>query len=325
MPILNSLSARDFPGIHMIDSGARTCGGVKNLGTGLLHPFCRCFIYGLLLASLSLISVVSWADSEVEKSYALGVFPHLPPRELEKVYAPIAAALGKALGRRVEFRSNSTYERFMENLDQESYDIIFTQPFDYIKAADQYGYIPLATRDEPLSALVVVQQGSQIKSLKDLRGKRVAMPPSVAAVSYLFKAFLEKNHLKPGKDVTLSYHRSHVSCLQQVIIGSADACATAAPAYRYFSHKMNVKLNTIAQTPSIPHTLFAVHPRITAEERKKLLAVILSWKSTEEGQILLKRGKLTPFIEVKDSDYDIVRELSRHMKKAQVSHLKHAK
>lgn len=278
------------------------------------------WIFGILFIALFTVCTPVIASS-VEpmsvqtKNYVFGVFPHLPPRELEKVYAPIAAALGEALGQRVEFRSSSSYERFMENLDQEEYDIVFAQPFDYIKAADDHGYLPLATRDEPLATIVVVQKGSPLKGLEDLRGKKIAMPPKVAAVSYLFRAYLEKNGIYPGKDVKLSYHRSHVSCMQQVIISAADACATAAPALRFFTHKMNVDLNIIAQTPSIPHTLFAVHPRIKEADRKKLLSTILSWKDSKSGQELLKRGKLKPFIQVKDSDYDIVRELSNHIKR----------
>lgn len=280
-----------------------------------IYVFARHAIVQMFLVVVLLVmaSGSAWPVNTGGKNYVLGVFPHLPPRELEKVYAPIAAALGKALGKQVEFGSSSTYERFMENLASETYDIIFTQPFDYIDAADNHGYLPLATRDEPLATIVVVQSGSALKSIHDLRGKTIALPPKVSAVSYLLRGYLENNGLVPGKDVTLIYHRSHVSCLQQVIIGAADACATAAPALRFFTHKMNVTLDIIVETTSIPHTLFAVHPRVSEQDRNKLLSTILSWKDTKDGKALLSRGKLKPFKAVKDSDYDVVRELSKNI------------
>ena len=282
-----------------------TSDGIAGFASGVL----------LLLFCFSLIVTnVANADTPPERAYVLGVFPYIPPRELEKVFAPIAADLGKSLGHKVMFRSSSTYEKFMENLDKEKYDIIFAQPFDYIVAADRHGYLPLATRDEPLATMVVVQQGSPITKLEDLKGKIIALPPKMAAVSYLLRAYLAKNGIVPGRDVKLSYHRSHVSCLQQVIIGTADACGTAGPALRFFMNKMKVKMETIAKTTAIPHTLFAVHPRVPEAARKQLLQTILSWGTTEGGRQLLQRGKLKPFIRVTDKDYDIVRKYSKVLK-----------
>ncbi|MGD8575872.1 MAG: PhnD/SsuA/transferrin family substrate-binding protein, partial [Thiohalophilus sp.] len=121
---------------------------------------------------------------------------------------------------------------------------------------------------------------------------------------------LIRNGLIPGKDVTLSYHRSHLSCMQKVLIGETDACGTAAPAVRFFEKRMKVELKTIAKTRDIPHTLFAIHSRVPEEERKKITQRIINWANTDEGQELLKRGSLKPFVEIQDSDYDIVREIA---------------
>lgn len=245
------------------------------------------------------------------EEYVLGVFPHLPPRDLENVFAPMAQDLGARIGRRIVLASNTTYERFSENLDQEKFDIAFMQPFDYVRAADRLGYRPLATRTEKLSALVVVKQDSPLAELADLRGKRLALPPESAAVSVLLVNHLRANGLVPGKDVSLAHHRSHVSCMQKVVIGEVDACGTAAPAVRFFQSKMHVELKVIGRTREIPHTLFAIHPRVPEAERELLRRQILSWGETEEGKALLARGELTPFVAIGDADYDVVRELAR--------------
>lgn len=261
------------------------------------------------VTAIALMSICS--NPTIAEEHIMGVFPHLPPRDLEKVYSPMAADLSRIIGRRITLRSNSTYAKFMENLDKQVFDIAFVQPFDYIHLADKYGYIPLATRTEMLSAIVVTKIDSPIKSVKDLKGKKIALPPKVSAVSHLMMNHLKAKGLRPGKDVTLSHHRSHVSCLQQIIIGEADACTTAAPAMRFFQHKMNVKLKIIASSQKIPHTLFAIHPRIPKSERERIRKRIIGWANTEEGKILLKRGKLKPFRAISDSDYDVVRKLAK--------------
>ena len=282
----------------------------KRLNLMIMPVHLVCALLILMLA----VSGNAWAAGQGDTSYVLGVFPHLPPRELEKVYAPISRELSDAVGRTVKFRSSSTYSNFMDKLGTEDFDIVFTQPFDYVTAADRHGYLPLATRGEPLATVVVVKSGSPLKTLEDLRGKKISLPPKVAAVSYLLRAHLVKNGIIPGEDVKLSYHRSHVSCLQQVIIGAADACGTAAPALRFFSHKMSVELDVISKTTEIPHTLFAVHPRVPEKDRELLQKKILSWSESEKGRKMLKAGRLKPFIKIEDKDYDIVREMSKNVK-----------
>ena len=273
-----------------------------------------------VLVSLLLVLTAMWfgsashaadAAATVQKEYVLGVFPHLPPRDLEDVFAPMANDLGTRVGRHVALRVNTTYERFTENLEKQEFDIAFVQPFEYVRIADQYGYRPLATRMEKLAAIVVVKPDSPLTNIAGLKGKRIALPPESAAVTHLFLGLLRAHAMDTAKDVKLSHHRSHVSCLQQVVIGEADACVTAAAALRFFQNKMGTEWKIIARSREIPHTLFVVHPRVPKKDQEALRARILSWGQTDEGKTLLARGQLTPFTSISDSDYNVVRELSR--------------
>ena len=258
---------------------------------------------------ISMLLIVMSAVADQKHEFTFGVFPHLPPRQLEKVYAPIAKEFSEILGREVLLRSNSSYQNFMENLDQGKFDIAFVQPFDYVRIADKLGYRPLATRVEPLATIFVVSKDSSLKSAKDLKGKTIALPPKVAAVSRLTMDYLKKLNLDPEKDVTITYHRSHVSCMQQVIIKAADTCGTALPAKRFFEHKMKVELDVIGETGSIPHALFTAHPGLSDEDYQKIKATILSWSKTEKGKAMLKHGKLSAYKDIRDEDYNVVRHM----------------
>jgi phosphonate transport system substrate-binding protein len=243
--------------------------------------------------------------------YIMGVFPHLPPRQLEKVFSPMASDLGKAVNQRIILRTNTTFERFSQSLDTQVFDIAFVQPFDYVRIADKYGYRPLAARSEDLAAMLVVKEDSPLNTLQDLRGMKIALPPAVAAVSYLIRDLLQKNGLDPDKDVTLSHHRSHMSCLQQVLIRAADACGTAAPPLRFFQHRMKVKMKVVATSREIPHALFVIHPRVPDDKKQAIRQRIISWSDTEDGKQLLERGRLKPFVQVSDSDYDVIRRMTQ--------------
>ena len=265
----------------------------------------------IALAAWLLTQTTALLAADTAREYVLGVFPHLPPRDIEEIYAPMAKDLAQQVGKPVMLASSTTFERFTENLDKQVFDIALVQPFEYVRIADRYGYLPLATRDEKLSAVMVVTEGSPLKRFTDLRGKRLALPDETAAVSVLAIAHLKKLGLTPGKNLTVTYHRSHISCMQQVVIGEADACGTAAPSVRFFERKMKVKLHTADQTREIPHALFAIHPRVPARDRETLRNRIIAWSQTDDGRALLARGELKPFVSVRDSDYNIVREFGK--------------
>lgn len=280
------------------------------MGTPFFFPFNR-HLSILYLAILCSVTNISHAEPVNHATLAMGIFPHLPPREIEQIFSPMAADIGEAVNATVSLRTSTTYTKFMNNLDQQDFDIAFVQPFDYVHIADKYGYLPLATRTEKLSAILVTKDESPIKNISDLAGKQVSLPPKVSAVSHLLKSHFVKNGLVPGKDVSLSHYRSHVSCMQQLLIGKADACGTAKPAMRFFEHRMSVKLKIVGESMKIPHTLFVIHPRIAAPQREQIQQRILNWSNTDKGKAILARGRLQPFVPINDSDYNVVRELRK--------------
>ncbi len=249
--------------------------------------------------------------SAPQPEYIFGVFPFLPPRELEQVFAPIAAEFARVLGRKVQFTTSSSFEAYVDRLANQEFDVSFMQPFDYVRAADQHGYVPLAARGEQLKALFVTAPDSTVKTLNDLRGKRVSLPPIDSAVSQLARLHLRKNGLVPGQDVTLVYFRSHISCMQQVLIEASAACGAGGPPLRYFNKRMKIEMRIMSESESIPHTLFAAHPRVPVKDRELLLENIMSWANTPEGKVILERGKMTPFTPVTNDDYNVVRKFPR--------------
>lgn len=238
------------------------------------------------------------------RPYVLGVFPYLPPRDLETVFAPIAVDFKRVLGRDIQIMSKTSYESFSKSLvDDQVYDIAFVQPFDYARAA-RSAYLPLAARPEKLFALIVTTNDSPIRGIDDLKGKHMSLPPRDAAISRLVRAHLRKNGLEPGKDVRLEYVRSHTSCLQHVLIGLVDACGTTPSAMHHLKNPARDRLRGVLETDAIPSALFVVHTRVPELERKHILQTILAWPKTPDGLDI----QLSGFAPISDSDYEIVRK-----------------
>ena len=246
-------------------------------------------------------------------AYHFGVFPYLSPSRIEQSYAPIAEAFAAVLQREVQLRTRQTFAAWYDEVKQQHYDIVFIQPFDYIHAFNKYDYLPLARNRDPLAAAIMVKADSPLQSLADLRGRILALPSARAAVSHLTKTALLEAGLTPGQSVTIHHVNNHDSCLQQMLIGNAAACGVSRTVVRNFMKRHDISLRELAVTPTIPHVLFAVHKRVPAQERERLLEVILKWDKTDKGRRFLAGIGCEAFEQAQDADYDTVRAYARRL------------
>jgi len=238
-----------------------------------------------------------------------GVFPYLPPARLEQAYAPVAADLSEATGRQVQLRTRPTFLQFRKELENETYDLIFIQPFAYVETAAPHGYRSIARPARPLTALFVTHTDSPIKTIEDLRNETVAAPPIKAAVSLLGQQTLLDHQLIPGKSVHLTYQNSHAACLRQVLIHKAVACITADSPLALFQAQSAVNFRIVANSRPVPGTAYAVHTRVPKQIRDTLQKRITHWASTTRGQSLLDSVKMPGFVSSVDEDYDPVRTI----------------
>ncbi len=244
-----------------------------------------------------------------------GVFPFLPPAQLESLFVPVAIDLSRTIERPVQFRTRPSFAEFDEEIAKQTYDLIYVQPFAYARLAHQSGYESIARNEAPINAIFITTENSPVQNIDDLRGKVLATPPASAAVTLLGLQLLLDNQLQPGRDVRLDNQSSHFSCIRRVRIGKADACVTAKHPLGVFEKKSGIHLRTVAESITIPASTFAIHRRVDPALRDKLVQRILGWQQHEEGRRILKYLHHTNYIPSHDSDYDPVRKILDEIEK----------
>lgn len=241
------------------------------------------------------------------------VAPYLSPARMEELYTPLASALSEAMGRPVQFRTTSTFERYFEQLGNGGFDITLLHAFFYVVAVDQHRYVPIARMSEPFKGLLVVPDSSPVRSLKDLRGQLIATPPEYLPTVHLVRRAMREAGFDPARDFGAKSFRSVESCLQQIVIGEAAACICPPFALPGAEERFKVKFRTIVESPAIPNLSFVAHPRVSEEDRRRLREAVLAWSGQPEGQRLIRNIGTRAFVEVRDAEFDSVRRLMKSL------------
>ncbi len=274
---------------------------------------CKSFLVAIFFLLPGWQAVVQASD---KPPLLFGVFPFLPPAQLEDLYVPVAIDLSDTIDQPVQFRTRPSFSDFDNELAGETYDLVFIQPFSYARFSGDAGYITIARRGNPMRAVIVTTEDSPVKVIDDLQNGVLAAPPSSAAVSLLGIEMLLENNLQPGADPDMDYQNSHFACLRRVLIGKADACVTAGRPLSLFQEKSGIRFRTVAESRNIPASTFAVHRRIDPRLRDKIARRITGWHNHPEGRKILSILHQPYYEPSSDSDYDPVRKILEDMRKA---------
>lgn len=80
-----------------------------------------------------------------------------------------------------------------------------------------------------LGVLYLVEDGEQIHSFSNLRGKTICASGKGATPEYALNYLLMENGLVPGQDVTIEWKSEHSECLASLLAGSSTAALLPQP------------------------------------------------------------------------------------------------
>ena len=290
-------------------ASTRPAGGRRRLFGALALPV-------LLALVTSPRPAQAQAQAQAPAAYSMGIVPYFSPSRLEGIYGPAAAELSRTLGHSVVFRTSTSWVKYFAQLKAQTYDIALIHALFYVPAADEFGYLPLARMREPFTAVVVVPEQSPIRTVDDLRNHVIATPPNFLPTVHLAKKSLRDRGLVNGRNVTFEETKTVDSCLQQVLVGHAQACIAPPFAAKSFEASSGVRLRVVLQTAELPSSLFVVHKRVPPAERERIRAALLQWNSTTSGQAVLKSMNTQALVVATDAEYDIVRAFVRTLEES---------
>jgi len=257
-------------------------------GTGIWNTPCHGGWLLFIILFLSFIILPARASAGQTVTYTVGVVPQFNAQHTHRIWMPVLEELQRRTHLQFRLDGSPSIPEFEHRLLAGKFDFAYMNPYHFLLANREEGYLPLV-RDHGrmLAGILVVRRDSPLKTIKDLDGRILAFPaPNALGASLLMRAELQNIHQVTTKP---RYVKSHDSVYMNVIMGQAAAGGGVQKTFNKQSEKIRDKLRIFYRSTEIfPHPV-AVHPRVPEAVRRKVREAFLEMGKTETGKKLLAK------------------------------------
>ncbi len=248
----------------------------------------------------SLMTTTSFANKTRHcaqtKPITFGILPFVSAEQLVIRFTPLVNYLSQHLNTEIRIETAPGFKEFSQRTTKDKrYDILFTAPHFY-PSARKAGYRLIASVDSPgMRAVFVVPKKSNIKTIDDLKGKRLATVDTKSLATLLVRKKLKEHGINPDTDLKIIATPTHNASLLSAYHGVTDASALMQPPYAAASQQVRDNMRIIAKTKRAPHIPISVSNRISNECAEDIRYLLLNMTSTEEGRNVLKHNRFSGY------------------------------
>ena len=271
------------------------------------------------------MTLMSFSILAEEKTYKM-VFVPASEKGDENDYESLISITEKLTGFKIETIKVTDYNAAVEAMRAGRAHIAWYGGKTYIKAAEIANAEAFAAGVRPgetnanYYSYFVVKTKSKLKKFEDVKGKVLALNTIGSTSGDLIpQVELAKINLSTVNNEHFKkvyYAGSHDACLLSVLNEQADVCGMSS---RNFEARLKDKTFSIDQvriihkSSPVPPPPLAYSTNIPLEDRNKIKNAVLD--AHKYGTIGGYGGEMSHYIEVKDSDYDVLRDVVKLLKK----------
>jgi phosphonate transport system substrate-binding protein len=246
----------------------------------------------------------------------MGVVSRYPPPVIYQGYQPLMDYLTENSNYKFEIKLSLSYDETVEQLVNHEVEAAFLGSYVYVGAHDKFGVKcilkPLSENSEPFfHSVIITKRESSIQSIKDIRGKRVALPSQQSFTTNWFLFYeLKQHNIKQNELHSIHNFSHHQTVISQVLKGNFDVGVVreqVAKDYSKFGIRIIAKSYPIAGSPIVVSKNF--NPKVVDAIKTALLKInvndINDRKKVESWDKEFAYG----FVVASDSDYQHIRKL----------------
>ena len=265
------------------------------------------------------MTIISFSIQADEKIYKM-VFVPASEKGDESDYANLISITEKLTGFKIDIIKVTDYNAAVEAMRAGRAHIAWYGGKTYVKAAEIANAEAFAAgvrpgeKDAGYYTYFVVKKNSKLKIFNDVRNKVLSLNtigstsgdliPQVE-LNKINLSIKNKDHFKK-----VFYAGSHDACLLSVLNNQSDVCGMSSRNYEARLEDRTITLEDVRiihKSDRVPPPPLAYSKLIPEEDRKKIKKAVLD--AHNHGVIGGYGGKMSHYMEVKDSDYNVLREV----------------
>lgn len=238
---------------------------------------------------------------------------------LQRDYEPFRQALEQLLEKKIEFSPTENYIAAASALALDRVDLVLAGPSEYVLIRSRTNAVPVVTlKRQNNYAIMVVRADSNIKSLKQLKGKTIGMGEVGGTSSHIAPTkFLIDAGLNPQSDVKIRMLGTEGNRgLLELKKGGIDAWGGSFHRYKKFLKAEGVtdkEYRLLTTGLLLPGDIFVANSKLDpalVEEIRSIMLInqdkLMSALQAPEANLKFQDGKLQP---PNDADYNMIREV----------------
>lgn len=253
---------------------------------------------------------------------------------MEAKAKPLEKLLSKELDIPVKVSVSTNYNTIVEAMKSKKVDVGFLPPTAYTLAHDQkaadvllqaqrFGVNKDGSDSKELTkdykSEILVKKDSGIKSVKDLKGKKIALQDVTSTAGYTFPLVeLDKEGVNVLKDMKVVNMKGHDQAVISLMNGDVDAAAVFNDARKIVKKdepKVFDETKILKLTKPIPNDTISVRSDMDSKFRDKLKKAFKDIAKTKEGhKVISEVYSHENYVDSKDENFDIVREYDKKVK-----------
>ncbi|MFD3445402.1 phosphate/phosphite/phosphonate ABC transporter substrate-binding protein [Microbacteriaceae bacterium 4G12] len=272
----------------------------------------------------------------VPKELTVQFVPSQSADTLEAKAKPLEKLLGDKLGIPVKVSVSTDYNTIIEAMASKKVDVGFLPPTGYVVAHDQKKAANVALQaqrlgvddatGQPTKDLVdfykaefVVKKDSNIKDIKDLKGKKIGYQNVTSSAGYVWPAaVLQEAKIDPLKDVQPVTLKGHDQALISLLNGDIDCAVVFQDARNAIKKDYPTvfdQTRIIKFTEKIPNDTISVRSDMDKAWVEKIQNAFIEIGKDPAGQKIIKEVYTHEgYIKSDDSKFSIVRDYNKKVK-----------
>lgn len=258
-----------------------------------MTTFANALLLGLAIAMSAATPMAARAEDMVF-AVSEGTSGGLDAAQVIAKYKDLADAIARGMKTKVNVVLVRDFATLEDGLKTGRYPFVMARPSDYpARAMRDSGYNYVASAKPDGQCYIVVKKDSPLKTLADIKGKKIAMPEKVAYMSKFCAAELRTKDIDLDKEAVI-YVKEQAAVTFYLDNKFADVGAIAS----YSSVGKNWEKNgdrILHKSVTQPYFPLVAYSKVKPEQIQEVQKVLLSLSSTPAGQEILKRIGVNAF------------------------------